>query len=242
MQIDNHAKFGYFLSDQVTISYDRAVVDFVGPVDFNDVEEPFPGPTNFSNALYDLRWHRFVEDERQMVRLSWKSTSTLTSGLSLLDRFNKLDSSYGPLATIFSWLASNLGAGAPEKSIGVVLRRIPSLEYRYRYLLASELELEAYWRYRLAGNKTPGRVPLDLCALYPLNGSEIQDLEMSNPKQVEEHSQSSEAGDENSGFIQALKPIISFASSAEAEFYLKGSVLYHEHLKSEQRKKCLDGY
>jgi hypothetical protein len=49
-------RFGAFLSDQVAVSYNRKVVKFCpnGPVDFNDIEKPFPRPTHFSNALYNL--------------------------------------------------------------------------------------------------------------------------------------------------------------------------------------------
>jgi hypothetical protein len=70
-------RFGVFLSDlsdQVTVSYNRKVVKFCpsGPVDLNNIEKPFPGPTHFSNALYNLLWNRYDEGERQMVRLSWK--------------------------------------------------------------------------------------------------------------------------------------------------------------------------
>jgi hypothetical protein len=117
-----------------------------------------------------------------MVRLSWKSESAVTYGLSLLDRFDELASLHRPLVTMFSGLASNFRAGLPGQGIIVDTMWTPALEYRYRYLLASELNLEAYWRYRLVGSKTAKRVPLDLCARHPLDSLKIKNLEMQPPK------------------------------------------------------------
>jgi hypothetical protein len=148
-----------------------------------------------------------------------------------LDRFDRVDSSHCPLATTFSYLASNLKEGLPSKTITVYTVWTPALEYRYRYLLASDINLEAYWKYRLIGSKTARRVLLDLCARYPLDGSKIQSLEMPPSKsRAVEYSYYLGAGDKFRGFTQTLKTILSFSSGAEAEFYLKGSVLYHEHL------------
>jgi hypothetical protein len=198
-------KFGAFLSDQVTVSYNRKVVKFCpnGPGDFNDLEKPFPGSTNFSNALYNLLWHRYDEGERQMVRLSWKLKSAVSYGLSLLVRFDRVDSSHRLLATTFSYLASNLNAGLPSQTITVDTAWTPALEYRYRYLLASDINLEAYRRYRLTGSKTARRVPFDLCVQYPLDGSKIQSLEMPPPKsRAEKNSYRLGAGDKSRGFTQ----------------------------------------
>jgi hypothetical protein len=116
-----------------------------------------------------------------MVRPSWKSESAVSYGLSLLDKFDRVDSSHRPLATKFSYLASNLKAGLPSRTITVDTVWTPALEYRYRYLLASDINLEAYWRYQLIGSKTSRRVPLDLCARYPPDAPKTQSLEMSPP-------------------------------------------------------------
>ena len=93
------------------------------------------------------------------------------------------------------------------------------------------------------GSKTARRVPIDLCARYPLDGSKIQSLEMPPPnRRAEEYSYHLGARDKYRNSTQTLKPILSFSSVSEAEFHLKGSVLYHEHLKSDLRKKYLGGY
>jgi len=66
---------------------------------------------------------------------------------------------------------------------------------------------------------------------------------MPPPKsRTEEYSYQLGAGEKSRGCTQTLKPVLSFSSEEEAEFYLKGSVLYHEHLKSDLGKKYLDGY
>jgi hypothetical protein len=136
-----------------------------------------------------------------MVRLSWKLKSAVSYGLRLLVRFDRVDSSHRLLATTFSYLASNLKAGLPSQTITVDTAWTPALEYRYRYLLASDINLEVYRRYRLIGSKTARRVPFDLGVQYLLDGSKIQSLEMPPPKsRAEKNSYSLRARDKSQKF------------------------------------------
>jgi hypothetical protein len=141
-------KFSAFPSSKVDPTHDNRAVQVFRPAKRLDqsqypvVDERHQGPTNFTDALYHLCWESFEKDEVECIRLTWKSNSIVTFGLSLEALASP---EYIDIARMFCSISENQKRHlSRELKFTVELRDVPDLQYRYRYLLASETHLPAY--------------------------------------------------------------------------------------------------
>ena len=201
----------------------------------------FPGSTDFSDSLYDLRWENAEVGGELTVKISWKSTYVVSYGLMRLDGLDTPDQTLG---RTLSNLEIRTGTESPHAlKIIATVRYEERLMYRYRYLLSCQTGLQAFWRLRILQDVTQGSIPLDICKNYPYwcdtvhkteavlsyVGPETQRRPRNAPHDLEY---------EVAGIVSSPAE---FSSNAEAEFYLKGALLYEEHVVSEIRKRFLDG-
>ncbi|KAE9371631.1 hypothetical protein N431DRAFT_441607 [Stipitochalara longipes BDJ] len=103
------------------------------------IEDKHRGRTSFTDSLYDLRWEPFVEEDIAYVKISWKSKSMITFGLSLAPQASL---EYANIARMFSSIAEH-SVKQPDRvqEFTVKLRDVPDLQYRYRFLLAAYVRL-----------------------------------------------------------------------------------------------------
>ena len=115
--------------------------------------------------------------------------------------------------------------------------------YRYRYLLSCQTGLQACWRLRILHDVTQGSIPLDICEKYPYWCDTVHKTEavLSYVGPETQRRPRNAPHDLAYEVIGIVFPPAEFSSNAEAEFYLKGALLYEEHIVSEIRKRFLDG-
>jgi hypothetical protein len=118
----------------------------------------------------------------------------------------------------------------------IEMKDVPDIQYRYRYLLACQANLQAYWRCRLLLRDDQGSVPPNLCNTLPLYSREIQELESADPRIKATFDSSKQFPDDT----VALTCIYAFCSVAQAEYYLKAALLYEEHALSLLRGRDLN--
>ncbi|KAG4429795.1 hypothetical protein IFR05_014717 [Cadophora sp. M221] len=125
--------------------------------------------------------------------------------------------------------------------ITVLVDWLAELECQYRYLLACQRDLQAFWRHRIFQNMMRGSIPLDLCVGFPLESEELIVMESVRPAGCVEKKVPRTVRYKPKYIMAPLRATYEFSSSAEAESRLKGTLLYEEHVISEMRKKYLDG-
>ncbi|KAE8443415.1 hypothetical protein EG329_001896 [Mollisiaceae sp. DMI_Dod_QoI] len=232
MQRSIHRSHAFDTSPKESKHRDRKPVPFWPKEnsDLDSISSAPSGPTCFTEELYDLCWDDLSKSNPQspqrIVTISWKSKSLVTFNLS---QRASLEISELQMANKFCGIARNANEGREQK-ISVEVKWGPVLEYRYRYLLACPPNLEKYWRTRVLGNTIMGSVPVDLCTRFPRDCEEIYEMETLRNKSIDDLADSA----------VALRPKHAFMSSAEAEYYLKGTFLYEEHFISKLRKTHLD--
>ncbi|KAG4415526.1 hypothetical protein IFR04_011338 [Cadophora malorum] len=103
--------------------------------------------------------------------------------------------------------------------------------------------LQAFWRLRILHDVTQGSIPLDICEKYPYWCDTVHKTEavLSYVGPETQRRPRNAPHDLAYEVIGIVFPPAEFSSNAEAEFYLKGALLYEEHIVSEIRKRFLDG-
>ncbi|KAH8787687.1 hypothetical protein BGZ57DRAFT_879625 [Hyaloscypha finlandica] len=158
----------------------------------------------------------------------------ITFGLSLASRASP---EYFVIARTFCCIAEpHKRQPGKGQTFIIEMKDVSDIQYRYRYLLACQANLQAYWRYRLLMRDDQGSIPPNLCNILPLYSREIQELESANPRIKATFDSSKQFPDDT----VALTCIYAFCSVAQAEYYLKAALLYEEHALSLLRGRDLN--
>jgi hypothetical protein len=139
------------------------------------------------------------------------------SGLSLARHASP---EYVAVARKFSSIAEN-STRRPGRSqkFTIELKENSDLQLRYRFLLACETNLQAYWSFRLLSHFGRGSIPSNLCDLIPLHSRENQELE-SAALNIKVNFNSLKRFPDSTA---ALTSSYSFCSIPHAEFCLKAA-------------------